>query len=437
MSLNFYEWLGLVILLYTLVPTFLGRVLHWGVFTHGDKTCGKVALTFDDGPDPNYTPQLLEVLRRYQVKATFFMVGQQAAKYPDLVRQIMAEGHSLGTHGLNHRLAFLQGPIGALKEIQKGNLVIKTITGKSPHLFRPSWGVFNLASLLYIWLSGHRAILWSFMSQDWSPLTSKTTVMNIVIRKIKSGSVVVFHDRCTKPGADEHGPAKMLGALPVILDQLKQQNLQPVNVEELFIYNHVGLSKKILRQLWQVWEFTFAKLARLKPVGSNNLFRLAVRKHRGQVMQLPDGTLLKPGDEIGELHFDNIRLQKINTTARSIEQVGVKLLREARKSLPLLARVVAQDPSYQRVKAFVGITMIYRGSAKLGFYIYDLSPMSRPVVTWYQRWLLFLLHPGGLAHIKRQWDKLVPKKIIISKKELFARYLDGNTNPASGSINAR
>ncbi|WP_003539996.1 polysaccharide deacetylase family protein [Desulfotomaculum nigrificans] len=425
MSLTIYKLLGLAFLLYALVPTILGRILHWGVFWHGDKTCGKVAITFDDGPDPEYTPKLLGILRQYNAKASFFMVGQQAAKYPQLVKQIMADGHTLGTHGYSHRLAWLQGPVCSLREIKKGNQVIQQITGKSPQFFRPSWGVFNLTTLIYFWLTGHKVVLWSFMSHDWSPHTTQTTVVNIVQRKIRSGSVVVFHDRCTRPGADEKGPAKMLEALPKILDHLQQRNLQPVTVDELFTFNRIGLVKRLLRRLWRVWEFGFEKLAGLKPVGGNNLFRLAVRKHRGSVMQLPDGTLLKPGDQIGELHFNNDQLQKINTTARSIEQVGVKLLKEAKNSLPLLAKVVAQDPSYQGVKAFVGITMIYRGSTKLGFSVYDLSPFTRPIVAWYQMWLLFLLHPGGLAHLRRQWDKLVPKKIIISRQELLARYLDG------------
>nr|WP_315989274.1 hypothetical protein [Desulforamulus aquiferis] len=81
----------------------------------------------------------------------------------------------------------------------------------------------------------------------------------------------------------------------------------------------------------------------------------------------------------------------------------------------------------------------------MGFYVYELSPGIRSIVAWYQRWLLFLLHPGGLSHLKRQWKKLVPKKVIISKDELLNRYLNegsswsdrGKTRPASGSINAR
>lgn len=140
-------------------------------------------------------------------------------------------------------------------------------------------------------------------------------------------------------------------------------------------------------------------------------------------MQLPDGTLLAPGDRVIELHLNNDFLQKLTTTGRSLEATAMALLRETRRSLPLLARTISQDPACQGTKALIGITMIHRGTTQLGFTVYDLSPFIRFMVAWYQRWLLFLLHPGGLSHLRRQWSKLVPKKVVISKQELLRRYL--------------
>ncbi len=447
MSFNVFEVAGLFIFFYMLLPTILGRLLHLGTLNRGNKKSGAVALTFDDGPDPCYTPQVLNILKKYQARASFFLVGKHAELYPDLVKRMIAEGHSLGTHGYNHRFVWLQDPLSSIQEIKKGVQAIQDITGKAPLFFRPSWGVFNLPTYLYLWFTRQKTVLWSFMSWDWHPCLSPNRIQGIVARKTKAGSVIVFHDRCTKPGAVDDGPARMVQALPAILESLKAKGLRPVSLDELFACQDAGMLKKGLRSLWQAWEFCFDRLAGLKPVGGedNNLFRLAVRDYRGQVTELPDGTLLVPGDKIGELHLNNDFLQRITATARSLELVGIMLLRETRRSLPLLAKTVSQDPSYQGIKALIGITMIHRGTSQLGFSVYDLPPGIRSVVAWYQRWLLFLLHPGGFAHLRRQWNKLVPKRVIISRQELLKRYLldgiswseSGNTRPANGTINAR
>ncbi|SHE90664.1 polysaccharide deacetylase family protein [Desulforamulus putei] len=447
MSFNIFKLAGLVIFLYMLLPTILGRTLHLGALYRGSKKSGMVALTFDDGPDPRYTPQVLDILKKYQVRASFFLVGRHAEQHPHLVKRIMAEGHSLGTHGYNHRFVWLQNPLSAIQEIRKGIKTIEGITGKVPLFFRPSWGVFNLFTYLYLLLARQRTVLWSLMSWDWHPRSSPDRIHDIVNRKIKAGAVIVFHDRCTKPGAADDGPAKMVEALPKILESLQLKGLRPVSLDEFMLCQDAAILKKCLRGLWQVWEFCFDRLAGLKPVGGqeSNLFRLAVRNYRGQQMELPDGTLLLPGDKVGELHFNNEFLQRITATARSLELIGIMLLRETRRSLPLLAKAVSQDPTYQGIKALIGITMIHRGTSQLGFSVYDLTPGIRSIVAWYQRWLLFLLHPGGLSHLRRQWNKLVPKKVVISRQELLKRYLSdgvswsesGNTRPAKGTINAR
>lgn len=447
MSFNIFELAGIFILLYMLLPTICGRVLHLGTHYQGHRNIPRVALTFDDGPDPLHTPKVLEILKKHNAHATFFVVGQHAKKHPELVKQVLAEGHSLGTHGFAHRFAWLQGPIGAIQEIRQGEKIIEQITGKPPALFRPSWGVFNIVTYFYLLLKHPQTILWSFMTWDWHSSTTPAEIQALVRTKVKPGSVIVFHDHATKPGATENGPTKMLQALPAILQDLQEKGFEPVTVEDLLAPRRPGILKYCLRQIWQVWELAFDKLAGLKPIGDEkeNLFRLAVRDYRGQTMQLPDGTLLAPGDKVGEIHLNNHFLQHLTSRARSLELTGIMLLRETRRSLPLLARAIVQDPSYQGIKALIGITMIHRGTVQLGFTVHELSPGLRSVVAWYQRWLLYLMHPGGLAHLRRQWHKLVPKKVVISRQELLQRYLRegigwperGNTSPPKGSISAR
>lgn len=447
MSISVFELLGIIILCYAIVPTILGRCLSLGVFSHGNKKLPLVALTFDDGPDPNYTSQVLDILRKHNAKATFFLVGKHAKLYPDLVRLIKAEGHSLGSHGYGHKFSWFQGPLSSIKEIREGNRLIAEITGERPLFFRPAWGVFNTFSFIYPLLIGQRIILWSLMSWDWNPRFSTQNVTRSVCENVSPGSVIIFHDRCTKPLASESGPAKLLEALPYILKDLESKNYQIASIYEMYYSLEPSLFKKTLLRLWGVWELCFEKLAGLKPIGeqNNNLFRLAVRKYRGTAIQLPDGTHLKPGDKICELHLNNGLLKSLTSKTSSLEVLGINVLKETKRSLPLLAQAISQDPTYHGIKALMGITMIHRGTTRLGFSVYDLSPSIRSFVAWYQRWLIFLLHPGGFAHLRRQWSKLVPKKVVISKVELLKRYLpegihcsdNGNTSPANGSINAR
>ncbi|RYD04697.1 hypothetical protein N752_15095 [Desulforamulus aquiferis] len=210
MSISFLEALGILLFCYTALPTLWGRTLSLGVFSKGNKKHPFVALTFDDGPDPQVTPQLLAILKEHGIKATFFLVGQHAAENPALVRRIKAEGHSLGTHGFGHKFAWFQGPIGSIREISKGNEVIRQITGENTQFFRPAWGVFNLFSFFYPRFKGQKLVLWSLMSWDWSPRYSSNEILNSVTRNIRPGSVIILHDRCTKPIASDNGPTKML-----------------------------------------------------------------------------------------------------------------------------------------------------------------------------------------------------------------------------------
>ncbi|VBB08291.1 polysaccharide deacetylase [Lucifera butyrica] len=234
------EFFGIIFLSYAILPTVAAHCLHIGVYWQGDRKSEKVALTFDDGPDPVYTPQILDILNKYNARATFFVVGKHAEKYPDLVRRIISEGHTLGIHGYRHRFAWLLDPVSSIQEIKKGNEVIRKIIGNGPFLFRPAWGVFNLCSLIYLWLSQEKAILWSFFARDWETGATSDSIFNHVICRIKPGSVVVFHDRCTKPWAVEDGPAKTIQALPEILESIQTRGLDPVPVEDLLEFKENG-----------------------------------------------------------------------------------------------------------------------------------------------------------------------------------------------------
>lgn len=164
-------------------------------------TLGKtrqVLLTFDDGPHPNGTPQILDTLKRHNLKAVFFVVGMNVRKYPGLLQRIHAEGHTIGNHTFYHpNLAHLR-PGRILKEIRETNELVRQITGVKPTLFRPPYGAVN-AQVLQILRQEHMDVmLWTFDPGDWRNRNMARTIENLK-RQMKfseggRGGVVLFHD---------------------------------------------------------------------------------------------------------------------------------------------------------------------------------------------------------------------------------------------------
>lgn len=422
-------WKILVALItgYTLIPTLLCRTLHLGVRNHGQKGGRKIALTFDDGPDSRYTPRVLEILARYNVKACFFIVGSKASRHPEIIHQVVSAGHQIGYHGYRHSLTWLLSPRATARELTETTRVIENVTGIKPAYFRPPWGIFNAISLFPHWRNHLPMVLWSFMCWDWSKNATAQKITTRALQKVKDGSILIFHDGTGNPGTSEQAPEQMLIALPEILEGLKERNLQPVALGELLqpVKPAFSIVRKSVLLLWGLWEKTFNKLCGVTAIGQpgENIFRLAVHRYRGPEIILPDGTVLQRGDPVGELHLDNKLLMELNHRTQSIEGLAVHFLRKTQHSLPLLASLAANNPAYRSLKAYQGITLIHRGAGRLGFCLIELPPFLNAICTWYLRWLLLVFHPDGLKHIIQYHHKLIPKRIIITRNELLKRYL--------------
>ncbi len=164
-----------------------------------------VALTFDDGPHPEYTPRVLEVLAKYNAKATFFVVGDAAAKNPQLPPQIRAEGHALGNHSWTHD-SFLEL---SADERQSQVRMWEDCVGTQPmKLFRPPYGHQTNQTRLQMWRLGYRVVGWNRDVADWNP-HSVDDVANRLCEKIKPGAIVLLHDaiyksRLENPQFDRH-----------------------------------------------------------------------------------------------------------------------------------------------------------------------------------------------------------------------------------------
>jgi len=168
------------------------------------KTSEKVIfLTFDDGPHPSITPQVLDILDNYQAKATFFCVGENVKKYPDVYQLILKKGHKTGNHGFYHLNGWKTPRQQYLDDVEKCSEFVDS------HLFRPPYGRITFLQTGYLKIN-YRIIMWSVLTYDFDRNTSAEQCYGYGIRYGKPGSVVVFHD-------SEKAAKNMLNALPGFL----------------------------------------------------------------------------------------------------------------------------------------------------------------------------------------------------------------------------
>ena len=211
---------------YTVAP-YLWTVLRNGrKLRHGPG--GEIALTFDDGPDPRYTPMVLETLARFNIKASFFMLGVRAQRYPDLVREVAAAGHDIGSHSFNHVHAWLQPPWRVRRELMRGQESLSQILGRPPHLFRPPWGAFNLMSMGQISRQQTRPVLWSVRANEMFGYTPTMLVQRRIARRTRPGAIVLMHDGAGFPGR----PDRALRCLPTLIPALQERGFVFVPLSE-------------------------------------------------------------------------------------------------------------------------------------------------------------------------------------------------------------
>jgi peptidoglycan-N-acetylglucosamine deacetylase len=188
------------------------------------------ALTFDDGPHPLYTPILLDILRRHRARATFFLVGEAAAKHPEIVREIRESGHAIGLHSWDHT-SFTA--IRRRERIEQIRACEKVLAGKHERLFRPPWGTQSIASRLDMFQLGYKVVGWNVAADDWLPV-SRDHIATSLISQMKPGSIVILHDAIyrsifSKPQTDR---TEMIAGLDQALTTVRDR-LNFVTIPEL------------------------------------------------------------------------------------------------------------------------------------------------------------------------------------------------------------
>ncbi len=201
------------------------------VVYHGRANQPKVALTFDDGPNPTYTPQILELLKQYNVQATFFAIGEHVQAYPQLVRQEYQEGHAVGNHTWTHPHLPEESRDRIQNELSRTSNVIEQATGTKPVLFRPPYGKVNWNVLKQSSQQGMTTILWSVDTLDWDqPSRTMDDIVNRALSEVGNGSILLLHD-----GGGNRSPT--VAALPTIIINLQQRGYQFVTVQQMI--NHL------------------------------------------------------------------------------------------------------------------------------------------------------------------------------------------------------
>ena len=188
-----------------------------------------VALTFDDGPDPESTPQVLDVLARHGATATFFCVGHRARSHPELLRRVQAEGHAIGSHSSTHRVSGLR-PRAVLADFDEGHSAVEEVLGRPVRLFRPPHGNLDWGVVPGLRVRPFRTWLWTVDSGDYEP---GATTESIARRAgaATAGDVVLMHDALEEAAPGAPPRTTMVDALPEVLEGLRARGLRTVALQ--------------------------------------------------------------------------------------------------------------------------------------------------------------------------------------------------------------
>jgi peptidoglycan/xylan/chitin deacetylase (PgdA/CDA1 family) len=194
-----------------------------------------IALTFDDGPYGTSTEKILAILRREHIKATFFVIGKNVEKYPQVMKDIVADGHVIGNHSYNHSKQLQYYSYRAFeKNLKHAESIIVKKTGLHPKFFRPPYGLMSKTMKSVLKHDGYTSIMWNVDPRDWDSENSSTTVEMSVLSAVKPGSIIILHD-----GHDihteypKHPRENTINALEMLIDTLEKEGYTFVTLDTL------------------------------------------------------------------------------------------------------------------------------------------------------------------------------------------------------------
>lgn len=222
---------AIVWLLVVLTGVFVPQVsMFVDTYAEGSRTRPMVALTFDDGPHPKWTREVLALLKRYDAKATFFVIGRKVEQYPDVVKEIVEQGHSLALHSYAHdRLFSLRTKARVKEDLSRAQKLVEAHAGKSVRLFRPPVGHTSPPMAAAVAEMGLRVVGWTARTLDGLPwLGAPDRRLRRMVEATRPGAVLLFHDARE---LDDERPSG-LDVLEPVLDEAKKSGLRCVALDE-------------------------------------------------------------------------------------------------------------------------------------------------------------------------------------------------------------
>lgn len=196
-----------------------------GVIISGKTDSKRIALTFDDGPHPFKTDEILDLLKEYQLSATFFVIGQNVAAYPDVVLREIEEGHEVGNHTYHHKSLYKCTKETVEEEIISAEEILLDKIGYTPKVFRPPEGAYTCDIIDVAEKMNYNVILWTIDTRDWAKEPTNKIVENVE-KHIRNGSIILFHDYTVKG-------THTLDALKILIPKLIDSGYEFVTVSEL------------------------------------------------------------------------------------------------------------------------------------------------------------------------------------------------------------
>ena len=392
--------LGLLGAGYLLAPYLAVQLANLGLLRRGHGPDTRIALTFDDGPDPATTPRVLDALAAAGVRATFFMLGEQVERFPDLARRVAA-GHEVGAHGHVHRHGWLRGPLSARADLKRSLDAIERATGVRPSLYRPPHGAYSLATLWAMRACGVRGVHWTLEAHDWHPQYAPQDVVRRVLEYAEPGGVAVLHD--AGPGGEVTARA-----LPQLLGALRARGYAPSALGELLDLRPerpADLAPRAVKLL----DAAFDRTNHVLPVGE----RAGSQLRAGlTAFPLAGHPAFARGEPLLELHVNGEKVARM----QSKPLLGI---RQTRASLRDLAQAMRERPEWREVPGAFAIGPYAGILGSLGF---EVSPvpaeMRRRLTVWTE---LLRRAYGHKPNAQLHQVKLA----LIAREELLRRYGDG------------
>ncbi|WP_261663455.1 polysaccharide deacetylase family protein [Deinococcus sp. Marseille-Q6407] len=386
------------LLAYIGLPYLLVQRLGLGTVRGGPAAGDRVALTFDDGPDSQHTPAVLDALAAAGMHATFFLVAGPARQHPELVQRILAQGHEIGVHAARHRHAWARWPGDAYRDPLQARTALEQSSGVKLRWGRPPHGAYSLANLAGLRRAGLTLVHWSIEGGDWEKEATPQRVQQKVLRELHGGAVIVLHD--SGPGARVTPQA-----LPGLLQGLQERGFHSVTLSELggAPVTRSELPARLMAGLDRRLDARLGIRPALERRGG--LFRLQPLPFPLSGLRWPDDRLIAKGTPALEFHVNNPLLVNLGL-----------------RRFPARARIefgwVAQDwrrrPELQSAEFIYCLSVHGAVLQRLGFASVPLRPFDQ----WRLKLWSDLMHRAyGSAPRRSQ-----PVLSIMSREEFLQRF---------------